>query len=356
MKQQLAWAEPSVTIYGVVDAYVQALDGASGLARVQSGGLNGSRLGFRGQEDLGGGLRAVFTLESGFNIDDGSIGQGGAFYGRQAFVGLQGAFGQLTLGRQYSSLYVASADFSIFSNNPVGPSTALIGGFGGYEPVRGAANTATPPAAGATGNGGPARVNNSVRYATPAWNGFTAVALYGAGEVAGASSDARLVDLGLRYTGGGLDVIVSVVDDKAFNGGLTVTQFTTATLAATYTLADLRVAAGFVDVNDKRAANQDGRGYWLGAQYALGQHLLKAQFVQNEPRYASDNKTSAYGLGWGYELSKRSTLYASVTRFDNDGQAGVGGLGRLHSTVPAGLTALGDNKVTELVAGLRHTF
>jgi predicted porin len=78
-----------------------------------------------------------------------------------------------------------------------GLSTELIGGFGnGYEPVRGTSSTATPPAAGATGNGGPARINNSLRYEAPAWYGLSASALQSAGEMAGSTEDAR-VRLGL---------------------------------------------------------------------------------------------------------------------------------------------------------------
>jgi predicted porin len=353
-----AFAQSSVTIYGTVDAFVQVLDGAARQGRLQSGGLSGSRLGFRGTEELGGGLRAFFVLESGLNLDDGSSGQGGTFYGRQALVGLTTPYGQISLGRQYSSLYTATTDFSIFSNSPAGPSTALIGGFGGgYEPVRGASNSAAPPAAGATGNSGPVRVNNSLRYETPTWRGFSASALYGAGEVAGAVQDARLFDLGLRYTAAGFDMLLSYVDDKAI--GTTAAQRTdaaTTTLAATYTWQPLRLAAGYLEFNDKRSANQDGRGYWIGADYSIGQHLLKAQYVENKPKFGSDNQSTAFGIGWTYALSRRTALYSSLTRFDNDAQAGSGGLGRFNNAIPAGVTIAGDNKLTEMALGMRHSF
>ena len=353
-----ALAQSSVTIYGVVDAFGQALDGAARQGRLQSGGLSGSRLGFRGSEDLGGGLRAFFVLESALNLDDGSIGQGGTFYGRQALVGLTTPYGQVSLGRQYGSLYTATSDFSVFGNQPAGPSTALIGGFGGgYEPVRGASNTATAPAAGATGNGGPARVNNSLRYESPTWRGFSASALYGAGEVAGATDDTRLFDLGLRYTAAGFDVLLSYVDDQAL--GPTPAQHTdanTLTLAATYTWKPLRVAAGYLQFNDKRGADQDGRGTWIGADYSIGAHLLKAQYVENKPKFGADNKSTAFGVGWTYALSKRTAVYSSLTRFENDLQAGSGGLGRFNSGIPAGVTSAGDNNLTELVMGMRHSF
>src|SRR5262245_39183159 len=139
-----ASAQSSVTLYGVVDAFYQYATGGNSINRLQSGGINGSRLGVRGAEDLGGGLKALFTLESGINLDDGSVGQSGVFWGRQAFVGLGSDFGTLTLGRQYSSVYFVTTDLSEFSNNPAGPSTAVIGGFGGYEPVRGASSATNP--------------------------------------------------------------------------------------------------------------------------------------------------------------------------------------------------------------------
>ena len=162
---QTAVPTSSVTIYGVADAYLQYADGANRLTRVQSGGLAGSRLGFRGNEDLGGGLRGIFTLESGINLDDGTNGQG-AFWGRQAFVGLVAdGIGQVTLGRQYGSLYPLTGDFSEFSNGSYGASTAVIGGFGGYEPVRGSTTSATA-------NGGPARVNNSVKLESASFGGL----------------------------------------------------------------------------------------------------------------------------------------------------------------------------------------
>ena len=100
------FAQSNVTIYGVADAYMGfGNHGGNDLAAVQSGGLSGSRLGFRGAEDLGNGLKAVFTLEQGVDISNGvaspSVG-GDSVFSRQALVGLSGAFGTISLGRQYA--------------------------------------------------------------------------------------------------------------------------------------------------------------------------------------------------------------------------------------------------------------
>ena len=349
-----AQSTSNVNIYGIADAFVQTARSQGSLSRLQSGGLSGSRLGFRGTEDLGSGLAAIYTLEAGINVDDGSSGQGGVLFGRQAFVGLKSDYGDLTLGRQYSSIYLATSDYSAFSNAAHGPSTTVIGGFaGGYEPVRGASGTATPPAAGATGNGGPARVNNSVRYESPTFYGVRAGALYGFGEVAGATGDQRLVDLFVRYQGGPVQAIASQVNDKTT--GINAADVATTTVATAIALWDGHVYAGFMNVNDKRPANLDGRGYWLGGDYRFARHLVRAQYLVNDPRSGSNNETRAFGIGYQYDFSRRTSFYGSVTRFNNQSNAGDG-LGRWNAAVPMGLTASGDNDITEFVAGLRHTF
>jgi predicted porin len=339
---QAQTANGSVTLYGVVDAYVQVANGASTLSRVQSGGLSGSRFGLKSTEDLGGGLRALFTIESGINLDDGSNGQG-AFWGRQAFVGLgHSSYGQITLGRQYGSLYSLSSDFSEFTNGPIGASTAVIGGFGGYEPVRGSANTAT-------GNGGPGRVNNSIKLESVSFSGFKFGGLWGLGEVAGATTKTRVADIYGRYTAGPLDAMVSLVDDRIEATGFNTR---TASAAAAYSFGDARVEGGIISVNDRAATNVDGQGYWLGGDYRIGLNLFKAQYVVSKLKN-SDGKTQAIGAGYQYDLSKRTNLYSSLTYFKNEG---TGYTDRWASSLPAGLTTAGDRNITEFAAGIRHTF
>lgn len=332
-----------VSLYGVVDANVQVLHGDSTLTRVQSGGLNGSRLGVRGSEDLGGGLRAFFTLESGINVDDGTTGQG-AFWGRQAFVGLATPYGQVSLGRQYGSLYALSDEFSAFSNNGIAASTAVIGGFGGYEPVRGS------DASGSL-NGGPSRVNNSVKLETLNYGGFKAGALVGLGEQAGGTNQTRTADIYGRYTGNGFDGMLSYVDDKKASTGLNVR---TISAAGAYDIANgTRVLAGVIKSDDRSVANADGIGYWLGGDYRVGANTFKAQYVESKLQGSGDGKTQAFGVGYQYDLSKRTALYSSLTRFKNDG---VGYAARSAALVPAGLTSSGEGNITEFVTGIRHSF
>ncbi len=347
-----AHAESSVQLYGVVDAFVQALDADRSVHRVQSGGLAASRLGLRGREDLGGGLEAFFTLEGGLNVDEGTLSQNGAMFGRQSLVGLRGPFGAVSAGRHQSAIFTTTVEFSAFAAGNAGPSTALIGGFGGgYEPVRGAASSSTA-------GFGPVRVNNSLRYESPSFGGLRAWALYGTGETTSAAGRSHLADLGARYTSGPLDVIGTVIQDevKTAGGVAFSTRATTAALAASYRWGAWRVLAGYLDFNDRRAVNQDGEGAWVGAEYRTGKLTWKAQYVINKPAFIRDAESRAFGAGVVYELSKRTALYGSITRFDNQRNAGAGGLGRFNAAVPAQLTSAAGNDITELVTGIRHSF
>jgi predicted porin len=359
-----AFAQSTVTVYGIVDVDGVYAKGAATQVREGSGGLQGSRIGFKGSEDLGGGVRADFVLEGGLNIDTGGSAQGGALFGRQAFGALKTPVGTFSAGRQYSSVYTITSDFSAFSNTSVGPTTAVLGGFaGGYEPVQGGAATQAQPASGSAANGGPARVNNSFRYASPTISGFSASALYGAGEVTGQTSQNRLWDGSVRYTAYGFDAMVSYIDDKAKGPSVdSSADVSTITVAALYGFDAFHVEGGYMKVNDKRSGTGptgsgfDGQGFWIGGDYRVGPSLFKLQFVQNKPEHVASSTTNVYGVGYQYDFSKRTALYTSLARFQNGDNAGKGGLGRYNQAVPAGLTAVGDNDVTEFAIGVRHAF
>ena len=102
-----AFAQSNVTLYGVADVYMQFAKGDQSSKSLESGGLSGSRLGFKGREDLGDGLKAFFQLETGMAMDTGKTTQGGVFFGRQALVGLSGGFGSFSAGRQYTPHFIA---------------------------------------------------------------------------------------------------------------------------------------------------------------------------------------------------------------------------------------------------------
>jgi len=358
-----AFAQSSVTLYGIVDLDGQYLSGHAKQVLVTSGGQSGSRIGFKGSEDLGSGYYADFVLEGGINVDTGGSAQGGQLFGRQAFGALRTPFGIASAGRQYSSIYTQTGDFSEFSNVSLGATTAVIGGFaGGYEPIRGSANNATTTTpTGSELNGSPARVNNSFRYTTPTFEGLKGSFLYGAGEVTGGTSGTRLFDYSVRYTNYGVDAFVSYVTDKAGNGTAVLNSRTDVgiiTASAAYTIGAFKVEGGYLGVNDKRPADQDGKGYWIGGDFKEGQNVFRAQWVRNDPnaKNVALGKTNAYGFGYEFDFSKRTDLYTSFTRFQNGASPNGAFAGRIGAAVPAGLTTATDRSVSEFVLGVRHSF
>lgn len=162
----VAHAQSSVTLYGLIDAgvtyanNVRSANGSGNKWSATSGNINGSRWGLRGAEDLGGGLKAIFTLENGFNIMNGTNGQGGRMFGRQAFVGLSSSqYGQLTLGRQYDEV----VDF-------LGPLSLTGTGYGGTMAAHPFDNDNLSNSF---------RINNSVKYSSANYNGFKFGGQYG---------------------------------------------------------------------------------------------------------------------------------------------------------------------------------
>ncbi|MGI4812054.1 MAG: porin [Janthinobacterium lividum] len=179
-----AQAQSSVTLYGVIDAGVNYTSNAGGSRQynMTSGVLSGSRWGLRGSEDLGGGLKAIFTLENGFNINDGSFGQGGRMFGRQAFVGLSSDnYGTVTLGRQYDSV----VDF-------VGP-LAASDQWGGQV-------AAHPGDLDNFNN--QLRTNNAVKFTSANYSGLTFGAAYSLGGTAGDTTSNQIYSGGIGYANG----------------------------------------------------------------------------------------------------------------------------------------------------------
>lgn len=156
-----AHAQSSVTLYGVIDEGFDYTNNVNGnkAYEMQSGYAQGSRWGLKGGEDLGGGVKAIFTLENGFNLNNGRLGQGGLEFGRQAFVGISDAtYGTVTLGRQYDSV----VDFLA--------QTTANGNWAGYLFAHPYDNDNTDNSF---------RVNNTVKYTSPAWAGFSSAACTG---------------------------------------------------------------------------------------------------------------------------------------------------------------------------------
>jgi predicted porin len=187
-------AQSSVTLYGIVDEAFEAVSNVKtspghGKPLYQmngSAGQTGSRWGFRGQEDLGGGLKAIFTLENGFDTGTGKLNQGGDEFGRQAFVGISSEqFGSVTLGRQYDSV----VDF--------------LGPLGAAEQWGGNRTTHANDIDNLNNTN---RVNNAVKYTSRTYGGLRFQALYSFGGVAGSMARNQIYSFGVGYANGPLSL------------------------------------------------------------------------------------------------------------------------------------------------------
>jgi predicted porin len=185
-----AFAQNSVTLYGIIDAGLDYNNNSKGtlktpggyqLWQMQSGIMQGSRWGLKGVEDLGGGTKAIFQLENGFNVMNGKLGQGGLEFGRQAYVGVtNGTYGTLTLGRQYDPVV-----------DLVQPTT-MNGTYGAFFSHAGDIDNSDNSF----------RVNNAVKYVSPSFYGVSAEGFYAFGGQAGNFRQNSTIAGGLNYSGG----------------------------------------------------------------------------------------------------------------------------------------------------------
>lgn len=320
-----ASAQSSVTMYGVVDQYFDRTDtGAVTVNRLQSGGLAGSRLGFRGREDLGGGYGAFFLLEMGINADDGSLGQGGLGFGRQSFVGLATPYGDLSLGRQYVPHFYSLVTY------------ALNGGLAFGQSV----NYYTDPSI--------LRVNNSVAYSTKSWNGFTGQFLYGMGENAASKSIGNVAAASLAYASGPLKAGVAFTQRK-----------TTATnsdrylvVGGTYDFGAVKAGLVATHRRDDNNSNESTL-YDLTVTIPVGSTSAVAlDLGRFQNKSVANADSTAFTVRYDYFLSKRTTLYTGFAKIRNDAGAAFGVNGATGAAV--GLTPGQDPRT--FVAGIRHTF
>jgi predicted porin len=356
-----------VTLYGVADAMV-----ASQNVKVQSSttntsitnskidgsGLSSSRWGMRGSEDLGGGLAAVFTLESGFGIDSGSLannagssasGSGNVLFGRTASVGLKGNFGEVRLGRQYTA----------------------------YDSLRGATNNTydsnTFATTGAVWSNGlqdySNRANNSIRYDSPVFSGFSGSVMYAFGEDKSATvSASSSTSAHIKYANGPLLVGYGYQAEKSNGistmfsgaGGLGATALASASsnvgtasalvttrkynlLGATYDFGVAKIVGSYNTVKGQVLAGVDAKDkeYQLGVSVPFGAASIAAGYTLSKSDFANTSrKGTGYSLLGTYDLSKRTTLYTGYTNMKAE----------------AVLDSTRTDKQTLLAAGIRHTF
>ena len=328
-----AQAQSTVTLYGLIDTYVEAtsLNGKSTNPKLSAGGLNGPRWGMTGSEDLGGGLKAIFTLEGGFNSDNGTLGQGGRIFGRQGFVGLEGGFGSLKLGRQYAPVFYTQADSDI----------------DGYT-------TFSIPGNSFGLDANMLRQDNQIRYTTPKLGGVAALMFsYAPGEVAGNSTTGRL--LGANISAGfGPATLVAGYHKNNVNSA-TVDSNTEYAIGGNMKFGAFGVAANYTNfkLDNKTAADVTTKQWSLGANYTAGSFIMLGQYGETK-NDLNHGKEKSWLLGADYNLSKRTTIYGRWAQTTDDGKAAGTG------ATPIGWYALGDINTNEkgrtLALGLRHRF
>ncbi|MBB4519786.1 MULTISPECIES: porin [Paraburkholderia] len=371
------FAQSSVTLYGVVDEGFNYTNNVGGKHdyELQSGYAQGSRWGLKGAEDLGGGTKAIFQLENGFNLNNGRLGQGGLLFGRQAYVGVSNAtFGTVTLGRQYDSVvdYLAQ--------------TTANGNWAGYLFSHPFDNDNTDNSF---------RVNNTVKYASPDFAGLQFGGTYSFSNATGFANN-RQFSLGAQYANGGLLVAAAYLNAdnpgqssggaitstdanfvaerlRIFGGGINYT-FGPATVGFVYTNTNIKnpsANAGYLSstetiqpvtgplaggkLNTLKYQNFELNGkyqitpaFFVGAQYVYTLENYDATTGSVKP------KIHSVGLMADYNLSKRTDIYFQGAYQKVAGSQTGSSLDQAY--VPGAADLSSNSKQLVVRAAIRHKF
>lgn len=364
-----AFAQSNVTIYGVADAGIGVGDhGSNDFQGVLSGVLSGSRIGFKGSEDLGNGLKAVFQLEQGFDIGNGEEHRDDRTFSRQSWVGLSGGFGTVGLGYQYAPGYFANYDAVMAAI--ISPQSTLTNGLG---------MTITPNS--------PARWDNSVTY-TGKFEGLTVRANYsmqaqentfffGTDPITGETIEIDAQDddaagLGIDYSNGPLSVGAVVhwlkgpdaVDSVLAGGPVEGDDTQEYLVGGSFNFGFMTLAGSWQQAkNLGRVDGADADVYQIGVIVPVGAagniHLAYGEAdvdfsASNGEEF--DGKSQAYTVAYTHALSKRTTAYVGYAGTSNDDGLFFGAA----NAVTPGIDETGDFEDGDdsnlFTVGLRHTF
>lgn len=323
-----------VTVYGIVDTFIGRVKGSTSSTVVSDGANAASRLGFRGREDLGGGLSAHFALELGYSSDTGtSLGSG---FGRQSWVGLSGPWGEVTAGRQYSSVFHNLLAASTFGMNGNWAPVQLFGSTNGFS-------------AAASALGFSVRHSNMLRYqynhtASP---GFGADIFYAPGEDNAASG--RLSGFGVGHRG--RDHFVGYSQQRQASGTGAAPGFhnETRALSGTYSPSShIKLNLNLIETNSTSGGGTRMRHVVPGVVYQVGKHVFRAEFAHLD-RADSANDADMLTLGYDHVLSKRTSLYARMLWLNNKSTAA-------HRMAQAVVRANSGDDVRGTAIGIRHAF
>jgi predicted porin len=344
-----ASAQSSVTLFGVIDATLQIGRGSTAdRTQLTDSGYNSSRLGFRGTEDLGGGMSASFWLEAGVNNDNGegdatntnnqATGTGAAVAGRQGLtfnrrstVSLAGGWGELRLGRDYSPQFWNLTTFDPFGTNGVGTTQTLVGSAGG------AVNT---------------RASNTFGYFLPGnLGGFYGQAQLYLGENLedGSATEDDGTGAGFRvgYAAGPLNVALAYARTD-YAATATAGEITTINIGGQWDFGVAKLMAHFNrDTVDTLVGDLDTNGWLIGALVPVGAGEIRASYSQSEQDFGTEQRGRKLALGYVHNLSKRTAVYTTVARVRNNGGA---------SFALGGSTTGVNTNSTGFDLGVRHSF
>jgi predicted porin len=299
----VASAQSSVTLFGIVDANLRNVkNGTTSVKSMSQDGIASSRIGLRGVEDLGGGLRAGFWIEGATNPDTGT--PGGQTWQRRSTVSLLGSFGEVRLGRDYTPTFWNHTVFDPFGTNGVGSQTNLMLALGVTSVLGGGATTTV-------------RANNSVGYFLPAMGGLYGQVMIAAGEgVAGN----KYQGFRLGYAAGPVNV--------AFAWGKTeatpTRDMNAMNLAGSWNLGFMNLMGQWHNykLDNTTGADPKQTNLMIGAVFPMGASTFKASYgratIDTGVSGAADQKASQIAVGYQYDLSKRTALYTNFSRVSND--------------------------------------
>ncbi len=339
--QGAAAATSSVQLYGRLDASVNSVrfSGVGATPSSQRSFLSSdtSRWGIRGNEDLGGGLKAFFKLESGFNVDTGMPSNAAQYFNRETLVGLRDErYGTLTLGSQFTPNIAMSLRVDPFQRSGMGAMLTLFqrGGAAGIY-------------------GYPAMHNNAVMVASPSLGGFVGKAMFALGE---GSALGHAGSYALEYSRDRF--FVGLVHDRLNTTGAAAGQPARASVAnrvtslgASYDFQALKLYGYWIQANAEGTPGM--RGGFVGVKLPAGRGEVNAVYQVRNMRDAADSDARLFAVQYMHPLSKRTSVYTSVGLQRNEGAAAFG-LWPSRTEANGGPPAGAD--VRGFQVGLRHLF
>jgi len=329
----------AVVLYGRLDTSIESVRFSDVRSAPDSSAVNLSKAtsywGLRGQESLGGGMRAYFKLESGFFVDTGASGSSASLFNREAYVGLGSNIGSLQLGSQYAPSLLLTTKVDPFQRIASGSIINLM-----------------QQSSGNRSRGYLGVQNNAIHYISPTTQGMTARAFYGLSERSTAPRDlGSFASLALDYQNGPFFVGVTA-EDQSVAGDLANTSvcMRTYTLGATYDLKFIKLT-GYLLKNDLEAKT-DVNAYLVGFVLPLGPGQVRSSYASRETRNVPGARANVISLGYTYDLSKRTVLYTTYSRLQNDFESTSGLLPSIRTYSPA----LKGQDIASLEVGLRHNF